>query len=169
MSNGDLVLFTGAGFSLGAVSVSGETISSAGKLKDELWRLAFPSTPDVDDASSLGDLFDLAVARARNATRDLLKYKLTVDAVKTPERYRTWFSFPWYRHYTLNIDDLDEAVAARYELPRQLQAISGNNEAATPPQKTHTKTQPRRTRPRPPRTHPSVGLENTASARFKLV
>jgi Mrp family chromosome partitioning ATPase len=128
LASGNLVLFTGAGFSYAAVSVSGRPVPSVKVLKDELWRLAFPNDHVVDPQSQLGDTFELAVSRNRNNTRDLLYSLLKVDAVNTPARFQTWFSLPWYRHYTLNIDDLDEAIAGHYNLPRSLHAISANND-----------------------------------------
>jgi hypothetical protein len=128
LSRGEIVLFTGAGFSLSAISRSGKPIPSANTLKEELWRLAFPSTK-IDEQSQLGDVFELACSRASNATRQLLTDLLAVDAQKSPLRFKSWFSLPWYRHYTLNIDDLDEAVAAYYNLPRTLHAISATVDA----------------------------------------
>ena len=129
LSHGEIVLFTGAGFSYAAVSRAGEPISSAAKLKRELWRLAFPSTPQIDEASQLGDLFELTLSRAKNATRDLLNDLLQVDATRSPARFKSWFALPWYRHYTLNVDDLDEAVAAHYGLPRPLNPVSATTDA----------------------------------------
>lgn len=128
LSRGELVLFTGAGFSYAATSVSGRPVPSAQALKEELWRLAFPATHTVDPRSQLGDVFELASARARNKTRDLLLSLLSIDAASTPARFQTWFSLPWYRHYTLNIDDLDEAIASHYSLPRPLHSISANSD-----------------------------------------
>ena len=125
LGRGQLILFTGAGFSCGAFARSGRPIPTAEELKRELWRLAFPSKSVVDERSELGDVFELAVARAGNASRELLSDLLKVDVERSPDRFRAWFSLPWYRHYTLNIDDLDEAVAGRYVLPRPLYAISG--------------------------------------------
>jgi len=124
LSRGELGLFTGAAFSYGSVSISGKPIPSALALKQELWRLAFPADQTVDERSQLGDIFELAASRARNNTRELLHGLLSVDATKTPARFETWFSLPWLRHYTLNIDDLDEAIAAHYNLPRPLHSLS---------------------------------------------
>ena len=47
----------------------GLPIASVWDLKEGLHRLAFPGTPDVDLHSSLGDLFEVAVARANNDVR----------------------------------------------------------------------------------------------------
>ncbi len=126
LARGELVLFTGAGFSYAAVSISGEPIPSVWALKQELWRLAFPADPTVDNRSQLGDIFELAVSRAKNNTRNVLQRLLSVDAAKSPKRFENWFSLPWFRHYTLNIDDLDEAMSGHYNFPRQLHSISAH-------------------------------------------
>jgi len=47
---------------------------------------------------------------------------------ETRPRYASWFALPWYRHYTLNIDDLDEAVGAHSALPRELRSLSGQRD-----------------------------------------
>lgn len=128
LATGDVVLFTGAGFSRGATARDGKPVASVNDLKQELWRLAFPSDPAVDESSSLGDLFDVAVARAGGAVADLLNRRLRVDPSKVSDRYRAWFSLPWYRHYTLNLDDLDEVVASHWSLPRDILSLSGNRD-----------------------------------------
>jgi Mrp family chromosome partitioning ATPase len=128
LARGELVLFTGAGFSYTAVSISGQPVPSVSTLRLELWRLAFPSDPVIDDRSTLGDIFELACARARNSTRDLLHDLLSIDAAKSPERFGAWFSLPWFRHYTLNIDDLDEATAAHFSLPRPLHSLAAQTD-----------------------------------------
>ena len=87
-----------------------------------------PATRTADPRSELGDIFELASKRAGNSTRDILRGLLSVDAARTPVRFQTWFSLPWYRHYTLNIDDLDEAMASHYNLPRPLHSISADND-----------------------------------------
>jgi hypothetical protein len=132
LARGQLILFTGAGFSCQAFARSGRTIPTAEELKRALWRLAFPSNQVVDERSELGDIFELAVARAHNATKELLFDLLKADVEHSPDRFKAWFSLPWYRHYTLNIDDLDEALAVHYDLPRSLHAISGPSDPLIP-------------------------------------
>jgi len=123
LSRGDLVLFTGAGFSRGARNPQGAPISSVQELKEAIWLAAFPGTP-LDEGSQLGDVFEVAIRNAGNATRQVLEACLTVDASTLPEFYQTWFSMPWLRGYTVNIDDLDQAVIRAFGLPRQVRSIS---------------------------------------------
>jgi len=123
LSRGDLILFTGAGFSRGALTPRGRALPSGGELKQALWEVAAPGAPP-DPESSLGDVFDVAVRRAGNATRAVMEDRLTVDASTLPEYYATWFSMPWLRAYTLNVDDLEEAATRAFGLPRQIESVS---------------------------------------------
>ncbi len=123
LAEGRVILFTGAGFSLGATSVSHVPVPGVDALRRLLWPLAFP-TDAVDEASSLADVYDVAAARAGNAVEDLLRNHLTVDHASLPGDYRLWFSLPWYRHYTLNVDDLDEQVGRAGTLPRRVRSVS---------------------------------------------
>src|SRR5215469_11731210 len=123
MSRGDVILFTGAGFSLSAKAVAGHPVPSVQRLRELLWPVAFPGEP-LDDDSSLGDIFDCALGRARNQTRDILNANLRVEPSTLPGVYEEWFSMPWYRLYTLNIDDLDESVNRKFPLPRPIRSVS---------------------------------------------
>lgn len=124
LARGEIVLFTGAGFSYAARTAAGAPVIQVPELKERLSKLAFPSGEGDGTESSLADLFSVAMSRASGAVGDFFRDRLTVSASKSPERFRDWFAMPWYRHYTLNIDDLDEAVASTYALPRQLHSFS---------------------------------------------
>lgn len=131
MRRAALILVSGAGFSLGARSRSGDFVPESGKLKEALWQVARPDQP-LDTDSSLGDVFRVAQRSSGTLTRRLLERSFLVDADSLPEWYRLWFSVPWQRHYTLNIDDLDEAINRRFVLPRELQSLSAASQPATP-------------------------------------
>lgn len=116
-----MILFTGAGFSLDAKSLSGQPLPTAEELADELWKLAFDGPREGD---RLQDVFEATLRQAKNAAIDLLKDRLTVDPKSIDEIYRLWFSFPWYRVYTLNIDTLPSAAVRAFDVPRELETIS---------------------------------------------
>jgi hypothetical protein len=129
LRTGEMILFTGAGFSYDARTSSGEAVPGVSDLRRDLAALAFPGSQEVDTDSSLGDLFDVAISRNEGKTRELFKSKLSVSAKASPPRFASWFSAPWQRHYTLNIDDLDEAIgAATSSLPRDIVAVSGHRQ-----------------------------------------
>jgi SIR2-like domain len=122
-ARGELVLFTGAGFSTGAYDHSGASIPSSGDLKRELWQLCYPGEA-FDAASSLGDLYAASLRKTKSGLLSMIGQRLTVNPDSLPEYYHTLFNFPWCRCYTLNVDDLEAAVARRFKLERSLVTIS---------------------------------------------
>lgn len=50
-----------------------------------------------------------------------------MSADSLPDFMKTWFSIPWHRCYTVNIDDLEVAVARRFDLGRTIQSISATS------------------------------------------
>jgi hypothetical protein len=117
------VLFSGAGFSIGAGNVLGNPVASSSDLRDSLWKLCFPGKPQ-DNGSSLQHLFAHAQLRYRKELTEVLTQLLSVDPDSIPDYYRMILSMPWYRYYTLNIDDLEVAAGRRYSLPRAIFPIS---------------------------------------------
>ncbi|MFL5957947.1 MAG: hypothetical protein ACJ756_10900, partial [Solirubrobacterales bacterium] len=116
---GRLILFTGAGFSLAASNAEGQRLPTVSDLTHELWSVAFPGEPYEE--SLLQDVYEAALLQAKRATVDLLRSRLTVDPGSLPAFYRTWFSLPWHRIYTVNVDDLAEAANRAFDLPRRLE------------------------------------------------
>ncbi len=123
ISRGQVVLCTGAGFSLAAKNHHGVPLPTVRFLSEQLWPIAFPNEP-FDAQSTLGDIYEVATKRAGNRAGELLKRVLSVDKESLVDCYRIWFSMPWWRMYTLNIDDLDEVVQRAFELHRRIKPIS---------------------------------------------
>ena len=118
------VLFTGAGFSTGAMSVKGQLIPSVSELKREIWSLCFPQDP-YEDNTSLTYLYDHALLRHATKLNDLLRPLLTVSTDSIPDWYSIYFQLPWYREYTLNIDDLPAAANRMFAPERPVVYLSG--------------------------------------------
>ena len=123
---GEPVLFTGAGFSVGAKSSTGQAMPSSKVLTEEFWRLAFPST-SPDPGTRLGDAFHAALSRNRNALSRLIQERLSVESESLPSYYSRWLSMPWSGYYTLNVDDLELAVVRRYGLTKSIRSISATS------------------------------------------
>jgi len=123
VARGSVVLFTGAGFSRGARDRSGRPIASVRDLREALYGLLYPGGTFDEDAG-LADLYAVALKRDPKGLRTIVESRLGVDSASLPEYYRTYFAFPWQRVYTLNIDDLDNAVARRFPLPIPLRVIT---------------------------------------------
>lgn len=116
------VLFTGAGFSLEAATADNQRLPSYEDLQYALWKLCFPN--DEFDGSPLQDLYDHALRRHPRQTESLLRDMLTISSSTLPDWYRQVFSLPWYRCYTLNIDNMADAANSAFDLPRPLAAVS---------------------------------------------
>lgn len=110
--SGDAILVTGAGFSRAARDSSGDQLPLGRELAMQLWPIAF-GDEDFDTNSTLGEIYRLANRKAGGLLRQHLEAVFRVDPKTIPERYTEWFAMPWHRIYTLNIDDLDEKVAAK--------------------------------------------------------
>lgn len=126
MSRGEVILFTGAGFSLGAKDRAGQGIPSSRQLKREIWDLCYPGEA-FDESCSLGDLYGAALSRRGADLETLIRRRLTVDPDTLPKYYDSFFNVPWMRCYTLNIDDLESAAARRIGVDRQPISISARD------------------------------------------
>jgi NAD-dependent SIR2 family protein deacetylase len=124
LKNARPMLLTGAGFSADAKNLLGKAIPLGKGLAQNIWEICFPGEP-YEDSSSLPDLFQHALARHRERLKELLLKTFTVRPESLPDYYATWYSMPWLRMYTLNVDDLESAAAARFALPRPPYTISG--------------------------------------------
>jgi hypothetical protein len=125
-SRGEIVLFLGAGFSKAAHDSASRPLPNSKELTRELWDLAFPRRP-FDDTTRLGDAYAAAKAKREKDLLAFLRTRLSVHADSLPDTYRVWFSMPWTRCYTLNLDDLSLAVARRFRLPRSIRAVSATS------------------------------------------
>jgi hypothetical protein len=122
IASGHAILFTGAGFSAEAQCCAGQPLPDGAQMARDLWELLFP-TEEPDD-SSLADLYDIALLREPAGLRDYVATHLKIGDARLPPTFRAWFSAPWQRIYTLNVDDLEAAVARQFDLPRPLRSVS---------------------------------------------
>ena len=120
------VLFTGAGFSVGAKSIAGIAIPSYDELRHQIWKISFPGE-EYEEGSSLQDLFEDARLRHNARLKGVLKKLFTVETQDLPDFYRTIYSMPWSRCYTLNVDNLEVAASSAFELPTKMKPLSGTN------------------------------------------
>lgn len=124
MARGEVVLFTGAGFSAGATNDEGESIPQGSELKRAIWDLVEPGE-EPGEGSTLADTYAVALAQNRGRLNALLEKRLTVAPDSLTETHKTWLSLPWRRAYTLNIDDLETAASRQFELPHRIVPHSG--------------------------------------------
>lgn len=128
VSRGEPILFVGAGFSVAARDTSDCNLPTSRQLTEELWNIASPSEP-CDSSTRLGDAFFAAKQHSAKQTLEYIRSRLSADAGTLPEFYKTWFSMPWARCYSLNIDDLEQAVCRKFNFQRNIvsrSSTSGN-------------------------------------------
>jgi hypothetical protein len=125
IASGRATLFTGAGFSSDACDLTGNRLPGSAEMVRDLWSLVFDDGPPDD--STLADLYDIALLRAPDKLRAYMSSRLRIGDQPLARWYARWFSGPWRRIYTLNVDDLEAAVARQFELPRRLRTISASS------------------------------------------
>jgi hypothetical protein len=123
-NRGEPILFSGAGFSFGATDREGNAVPQAAELKDEIWDLVWPDEP-VASGSTLRDTYAAALSEAAGDLKALLEKRLDIDPESVADYHRTWLSMPWRRAFTINIDNLEQAVQRAYTLPRRITSFSG--------------------------------------------
>ena len=131
VASGEAILFTGAGFSGDARDVDRRPLPDGKQMLSELWPLCFPDC-EPDD-STLPDLYDAALLRAPDALREYTARRLRIGDEPLPDHLAAWFSAPWQRIYTLNVDDLEAAIQRQYTLPRTLRTLSALAETMPAP------------------------------------
>lgn len=130
IGSGTAALFTGAGFSAEARDREGRSLPDARQMIGDLWQLLFEGAPPDD--STLADLYDVALLRAPDRLREYLDTRLKIGDSPLPQTFARWFSAPWRRIYTLNVDDLEHAVQRQFALPRPLVSVSALSHPAQP-------------------------------------
>ncbi len=122
-ANGSAVLFLGAGFSLGARNVAGESVPSARELSEALWKICFPSEA-FDTTTQLQDIFETAQNQKPKELVELLRSSFTIDPDSCAGWYRRLLTMPWLRIYTLNIDDLVSKILSEESISRPFRTVS---------------------------------------------
>lgn len=131
LARGELVLFTGAGFTADCVSSAGESVPVGGALRRLIWDVAFPGQAFNDDVR-LPDVFEVALRRAQGELGRVLRSHLTLDPNHVPDYHRWYAIAPWVRMYTLNVDTWPEAVMRRFKNVPQLKTVSALTDQALP-------------------------------------
>jgi hypothetical protein len=124
MARGEVVLFTGAGFSVGALDCNARPVPQVVELTREIAGLVWPDD-DSDPELSLPDTYAAALREKRGALADLVRARLTIAPQTVTPNQLVWFTMPWLRAYTLNIDDLESAAARIAAPPRRIESFSG--------------------------------------------
>ena len=122
-SRANVVLFTGAGFSLDAVNHCATTLPRVCELTESLWNICYPGE-GMDEGEQLQDVFEAALQADRNATGGIIREMLTVNVKECPEYYADILTMTWHSIYTLNVDDLAEKTLERHQKVRRVNSVS---------------------------------------------
>lgn len=123
LSEGRLILFTGAGFSSSAEDHQGRNLPLSKDLTKEISALI-----GIDDPTSkLKDVFSLALSQKRKELREYLEKRLTVNSSSLTETHKLIINQPWYRIYTVNVDDLFRVAQVKFNFDRKIECISSTN------------------------------------------
>ena len=130
MANGSLVLFTGAGFSVGANNSAGLKIPNVNQLIQQLWEVCWPGeTPEEN--TQLQDIFEHALSHHQEETKTTLLNSFTAaEGERQPQWYESILDMPWLRMYTLNIDDLAEKTIDAFSV-RDANTVSATSGSIT--------------------------------------
>ncbi|MHA7282545.1 ATP-binding protein [Arthrobacter sp. TMS2-4] len=104
------MLLTGAGFSRGLTDAFGDLLPIGTELSESIWPIAFGDEP-FESSTPLSLVYEEALRKSEGLLREQLYRHFTIDRSIMPPRYHDWYSLPWHRVYTLNIDDGDSAIA----------------------------------------------------------
>ena len=121
----NVVLFTGAGFSLGAINNNGENLPTVSKLAELLWKICYPGE-EMDPSEELQDVYDAALQADSNATGTAIRRLFTVDVKNCPEHYSHILTMPWRQIYTVNVDDLAEKILESHQNLRRVTSVSAS-------------------------------------------
>lgn len=124
---GKVVLFTGAGFSLGATATmsgkKGNAVPLGDWFAEDVYELLYPGEPFT--SGSLQDVFENAQDRKAKKLLELLIGRFSVEANSLPSWYQPWFDAPWKCCYTLNVDNIERVASLQFNLRRDFLSING--------------------------------------------
>ena len=120
---GNVILFTGAGFSLGSKNINDEISPLANDIKLLYWNLLYGES-ELDESCTLTDIYDVCLKKNRKELTNLTRDKLTIQSNSLENWYRTYFEIPWLLAFTLNIDNLEEVANNQFNLSRRCESIS---------------------------------------------
>jgi SIR2-like domain len=122
LNSNSLVLFVGAGFSVGATNQLDEHMPTGGQLCEKLWHF-LRLTPPYDGRTALKDLYELCLARDKTQLSFLLKSLFVAKDV--PGWYQLLTKPYWFRVYTTNVDDVVERTYGHPDVRVRLDVVDG--------------------------------------------
>ncbi len=122
LSEGGIILFTGAGFSSDAKDKNGKNLPLSKDLAKELCNLI---DLKYSPKESLKDIFQVAIQKNKREVIKHLKERLTATPCSLDSEYKTIIGQPWHKAYTVNIDNLYDVAQAKFNFERRIVCHSG--------------------------------------------
>lgn len=112
IARNQVVLFLGAGFSLGAKNRLGEKIPSASQLSKKIWQF-LNVDGEYDESTSLPVLYDAFINEGIKREKKIEFLEQNLLSGEIPQNYDALTIPYWYKIYTINIDDVVQKVFHR--------------------------------------------------------
>ncbi len=122
-----ILLFTGAGFSLGCKDQDNRNLPLGSELSQELWHMANLGT--YEESTSLKDIFHILKKTKSKELYNFLSKRFSISESSMPDYYRNFINFPWDRIYTLNIDDFWQKGYSRFNSRLDLNVLSSTEKS----------------------------------------
>lgn len=112
-----VVLFLGAGFSMGASNSLGEHLPSGKELAKRLWQFA-GYKEEFPESTQISEIYEAVLSKGipQNQIKQFLEANLLCTEI--PKKYDAITLVYWYRIYTTNVDNLLEVIYSRIDRPR---------------------------------------------------
>lgn len=122
VKKGEIILFTGAGFSAGLPTSIGGHVPTTSELCQIFWRTAYRG--EAYDGSTLPDLFETLQRQQKRELQRVLNEQFTANSQGIPDWYNLYVQIPWHKVYTLNIDTFWNAASVRFKSQRRITPVS---------------------------------------------
>ena len=111
---------------MSAKNYQGENLASGYALTKKLWEFIYPDD-HFDETTELKDIYEADRLQDKVTLERILKEDFTVNFSLCPEWYDQFLSMPWFRIYTLNIDDLVENILDNGTSSRKFKSVSASS------------------------------------------
>lgn len=118
LQRNEVVLFVGAGFSIGAKNYNNENLPTGRQFSEKIWK--FISMPGDYDETNLQTMYELLLTKGKKID-DVKRFLNGEFIVKDFPEFYKFISLPyWYKIYTTNIDNLLEKIYQSSEQKPQI-------------------------------------------------
>lgn len=123
LNRNEVVLFLGAGFSLGAFNLAGESFPTGYSLTKKIYAFLYPDLEFIDDGTKLQDMYQ-ALLNSGKSFKQISEFLNSNLLVKSHPDYYKYLTLPlWFKIYTINIDNLINKIYDRFQGDQSIENI----------------------------------------------